>query len=133
MTDILSLYFRSQKELLIGGVKEITVRVEVENKAQDAAYPGKVIVTYPSIIDYVGSQVGPCEKNSHFNFALVVRFSKPRRLRSFRGVSEDVYEGDPTTLRRISLSTSFLMGDYNLNFSADILNVVLLTSMPARL
>ena len=54
--------FRSQKELLIGGVKEITVRVEVENKAQDAAYPGKVIVTYPSVIDYVSSQVGRCEK-----------------------------------------------------------------------
>jgi len=50
----------SQKELLIGGVKEIIVRVEVENKAQDAAYPGKVIVTYPSVIDYVSSQEVSC-------------------------------------------------------------------------
>jgi len=50
----------SQKELLIGGVKEITVMVEVENKAQDAAYPGKVIVTYPSVIDYVSSQEVSC-------------------------------------------------------------------------
>ena len=57
-----SLHLRSQKELLIGGVKEIIVRVEVENKAQDAAYPGKVIVTYPSVIDYVSSQVGQCEE-----------------------------------------------------------------------
>ena len=57
------IHLRSQKELLIGGVKEITVRVEVENKAQDAAYPGKVIVTYPSVIDYVSSQVGRCEKH----------------------------------------------------------------------
>lgn len=102
MTDILSLYFRSQKELLIGGVKEITVMVEVENKAQDAAYPGKVIVTYPSVIDYVSSQVGRCEKNSYFNVALVVRFSKTRHLRSFRGVSEGFYEGDSTNFRRIS-------------------------------
>lgn len=50
----------SQKELLIGSVKDITVRVDVENKAQDAAYPGKVIVTYPSIIDYASSQGVSC-------------------------------------------------------------------------
>ena len=30
----------------------------VENKAEDAAYPGTVIVTYPSVIDYASSQVG---------------------------------------------------------------------------
>ena len=80
--------FRSQKELLIGGVKEITVRVEVENKAQDAAYPGKVIVTYPSVIDYVSSQVGRCEK-------IVFQHS----LEKFRGVS-GFYEGVPTNFRR---------------------------------
>ena len=34
----------------------------MENKAKDAAYPGKVIVTYPSIIDYASSQVSLCEK-----------------------------------------------------------------------
>lgn len=87
---ILSLHLRSQKELLIGGVKEIIVRVEVENKAQDAAYPGKVIVMYPSVIDYVSSQVGRCEER--FNIALVRRFSKRRHSKSFRGVPEGFYE-----------------------------------------
>ena len=37
----------------------------MENKAQDSAYDGKVIVTYPSIIDYSGSnQVGQSFKSS---------------------------------------------------------------------
>ena len=56
-SKILSFFCRNQSELLIGGVKEITVRVVVENKEPDAAYPGTVIVTYPSIIDYASSQV----------------------------------------------------------------------------
>ena len=43
----------------------MTVLVMVENKAQDSAYDGKVIVTYPSIIDYSGSnQVGQSFKSS---------------------------------------------------------------------
>ena len=50
--------FRNYNALRIGNVNEMTVRVMVENKAQDAAYPGEVIVTYPSIIDYASSQVG---------------------------------------------------------------------------
>lgn len=49
-----------QNELLIGDVKTLTVRVEVENKAQDAAYPGKVMVTYPSLIDYAYSEDVSC-------------------------------------------------------------------------
>lgn len=49
-----------QSELLIGDVKTLLVRVEVENKAQDAAYPGKVIVTYPSLIDYANSEDVSC-------------------------------------------------------------------------
>lgn len=62
-SKICSFFCRNQSELLIGGVKEITVRVMVENKAPDAAYPGKVIVTYPSVIDYASSKVGPRKKS----------------------------------------------------------------------
>jgi len=50
-------------ELHVGGDDEMTVGVVVENKAQDSAYPGKVIVTYPSIIDYRSSNQGvSCSK-----------------------------------------------------------------------
>ena len=69
----------------------------MENKAQDAAYPGKVIVTYPSIIDYASSQVGGCE---NIVISTLLK-SKTRYFRSFRGVSEAFYEGDPTNFRRI--------------------------------
>lgn len=67
----------------------------MENKAQDAAYPGKVILTYPSVIDYASSQVRRCKKI--FNIALVGRFSEKRHSKSFRGVSEGFYEGEPPT------------------------------------
>ncbi|XP_078376331.1 integrin alpha-V-like isoform X2 [Oculina patagonica] len=49
-----------KSEILLGKVKEITVRVMVENKALDAAYPGKVILTYPSVIDYASSKEISC-------------------------------------------------------------------------
>ena len=62
-------YYRKQNELLIGDVKTLTVRVEVENKAQDAAYPGKVMVTYPSLIDYAYSEVRPYVKWKSLKYA----------------------------------------------------------------
>ncbi|KAK2570479.1 Integrin alpha-8 [Acropora cervicornis] len=51
------------KELHVGTDKEMTVEVVVENKAQDSAYPGKVIVSYPSVMDYTTSNQGvSCSK-----------------------------------------------------------------------
>lgn len=51
------------KELHVGTDKEMTVEVVVENKAQDSAYPGKVIVSYPSVVDYTTSNQGvSCSK-----------------------------------------------------------------------
>ena len=50
--------FRSSdehKELHVGDDNQMTVSVTVTNEAQDAAYSGKVIVTFPSIIDYASS------------------------------------------------------------------------------
>ncbi|XP_015777528.1 PREDICTED: integrin alpha-V-like [Acropora digitifera] len=53
----------NHKELHVGTDKEMTVEVVVENKAQDAAYPGKVIVSYPSVMDYTTSNQGvSCSK-----------------------------------------------------------------------
>ena len=46
---------QEHKDLHVGDDNQMTVRVVVENKAQDAAYPGRVIVTFPSIIDYASS------------------------------------------------------------------------------
>ncbi|XP_073235987.1 integrin alpha-8-like isoform X1 [Porites lutea] len=43
------------KELHVGDDDQMTVSVTVINKAQDAAYSGKVIVTFPSIIYYASS------------------------------------------------------------------------------
>lgn len=51
------------KELRVGTDNELTVGIALENKAQDSAYPGKVIVLYPSIMDYSGSNQGvSCSK-----------------------------------------------------------------------
>ena len=55
---IFILKFRSSdehKELHVGDDDQMTVSVTVINKAQDAAYSGKVIVTFPSIIYYASS------------------------------------------------------------------------------
>ena len=55
---IVILKFRSSgehKDLHVGDDNQMTVSVTVVNKAQDAAYSGKVIVTFPSIIDYASS------------------------------------------------------------------------------
>ena len=52
------LKFRSSdehKELHVGDDNQMTVSVTVINEAQDAAYSGRVIVTFPSIIDYASS------------------------------------------------------------------------------
>lgn len=49
------LFYHSHTELNVGDDNVMIVGVVLENKAQDSAYPGEVIVTYPSIIDYEGS------------------------------------------------------------------------------
>ena len=46
---------RHVKELRIGVVKNFTVQVIVENKAEDSAYATKFILKYPDKLDYVGS------------------------------------------------------------------------------
>ena len=43
------------KELRIGVVKNFTVQVIVENKAEDSAYATKFILKYPDKLDHVGS------------------------------------------------------------------------------
>ena len=35
---------------------EMRVSIDVGNKADDFAYPGKVIVTYPSLLGYIGAE-----------------------------------------------------------------------------
>ncbi|EDO49372.1 predicted protein [Nematostella vectensis] len=42
------------KDLRIGISQQMLVTITVENKAEDFAYPGKVLVTYPSFLGYVG-------------------------------------------------------------------------------
>lgn len=55
-------------ELRVGEDSEMIIRVVAENKAQDSAYPGQVIVTYPSIIDYSSSNQGVlCRKAKGVN------------------------------------------------------------------
>lgn len=39
-------------------MRDITVQVTLENKAKDAAYPGKVLVTYPAFLGYTGVGLG---------------------------------------------------------------------------
>lgn len=51
----------------------MTVEVVVENKAQDSAYPGKVIVSYPSVMDYTTSNQVIVE-NSRNKSALVSQY-----------------------------------------------------------
>lgn len=75
----------------------------MENKAQDAAYPGKVIVTYPSIIDYSSSQVGRCEN------IVFQRYLSQKRV-TFE-VSQECRKAFTKGTRRISGE----YGVYNLN------------------
>lgn len=59
---------RHVKELRIGVVKNFTVQVVVENKAEDSAYATKFILKYPDKLDYVGSyQDVDCDKTIPVN------------------------------------------------------------------
>ncbi|XP_031573878.1 integrin alpha-9-like isoform X2 [Actinia tenebrosa] len=42
------------KEIHIGTVQEVTLVVEVKNKAGDAAYLSQVLISYPTTFDYIG-------------------------------------------------------------------------------
>lgn len=52
----MSVFCSGYKDLRIGMTNEMRVSIDVGNKADDFAYPGKVIVTFPSILGYIGAE-----------------------------------------------------------------------------
>ncbi|CAH3015809.1 unnamed protein product [Porites evermanni] len=59
---------RHVKELRIGVVKNFTLQIIVENKAEDSAYATKLILKYPDKLDYVGSEQDvDCDKTIPVN------------------------------------------------------------------
>ncbi|XP_032239764.2 integrin alpha-9 isoform X2 [Nematostella vectensis] len=45
---------QNYKEIRIGTIKEVTLMVDIKNKATDAAYLAQAVITYPSNLDYIG-------------------------------------------------------------------------------
>mgnify|MGYP001793717624 CR=1 FL=1 len=47
--------------MVIGFTERIWLNVEVDNKRHDAAYPGKVFVTFPPSLGYIGPEASQVE------------------------------------------------------------------------
>ena len=48
------IFYSNMKELRIGVVKDFTVQLKVENKAEDSAYTSKIKLRHPDNLDYIG-------------------------------------------------------------------------------